>query len=47
MRKPRRLLPIPVLAVSACGPDPAEQEKLAIVALQTQVPALQKSEPSQ
>jgi hypothetical protein len=43
MPKPHCLLPILILSVSACGPDPAEQEKLAVAALQTEIPALQKA----
>jgi hypothetical protein len=43
MPKPHRLLPILILFVSACGPGPAEQERLAVAALRTEVPALQKA----
>jgi hypothetical protein len=42
MPNPRLLLPLLLLA-SACGPRPAELEKRAVAALQTEVPALQKA----
>jgi hypothetical protein len=43
MPQPRCLLPILILLVSACGPDPAEREQFAVAALRTEVPALQKA----
>lgn len=43
MPNPRHLLLSLVVAVSACGPRPADLETQAVAALQTEVPALQKA----
>ena len=43
MPNPRHLLLGLVVAVSACGPRPADLETQAVAALQTEVPALQKA----